>query len=115
MKKRLDQQQGRRRVEENRQINADSMKFQRQYMKWEMERPRKISEQEMWRIEGQKISFPLRSAYDVQSTPTNLTMWKLIEDPRSWWPPNLEHVLSSCRTALLYGRYAWTKTTSFER
>ena len=58
------------------------MKQQGQYMKWEMARPRKISWHEMWRMDGQKISFLLRSVYDVLPTRANLTMWKLIEDPR---------------------------------
>ncbi|CAC5417465.1 unnamed protein product [Mytilus coruscus] len=99
-----------RRGEEDRQVRAVSMKQQGQYMKWEMARPRKISWHEMWRMDGQKISFLLRSVYDVLPTPTNLTMWKLIEDPSCKFcgkPANLEHVLSSCRTALKDGRYTW--------
>ncbi|CAC5385085.1 unnamed protein product [Mytilus coruscus] len=86
------------------------MKQQGQYMKWEVARPRKISWHEMWRMDGQKISFLLRSVYDVLPTPTNLTMWKLIEDPSCKLcskPANLEHILSSCRTALKDGRYTW--------
>ncbi|CAG2194166.1 unnamed protein product [Mytilus edulis] len=100
-------QQEVRRGQEDRQVRAVSMK----YMKWEMARPRKISWHEMWRMDGQKISFLLRSVYDVLPTPTNLTMWKLIEDPSCKLcgkPANLEHVLSSCRTALKDGRYTWS-------
>ncbi|CAC5404457.1 unnamed protein product [Mytilus coruscus] len=77
----LVQQEVRRGEEEVRQVRAVSMKQQGQYMKWEMARPRKISWHEMWRMDDQKISFLLRSVYDVLPTPTNLTMWKLIEDP----------------------------------
>ncbi|CAC5377734.1 unnamed protein product [Mytilus coruscus] len=77
----LVQQEVRRGEEEDRQVRAISMKQLGQYMKWEMARPRKISCHEMWRMNGQKISFLLRSVYDVLPTPTNLTMWKLIEDP----------------------------------
>ncbi|CAC5397103.1 unnamed protein product [Mytilus coruscus] len=61
-------------------------------------------------MDGQKIGFLLRSVYDVLPTPTNLTMWKLIEDPSCKLcgkPENLEHVLSSRRTALKDGRYTW--------
>ncbi|KAL5005358.1 hypothetical protein ScPMuIL_018814, partial [Solemya velum] len=73
-------------------------------------RPRKISWNEMWRMDGQKISFLLRSVYDVLPTPTNLTTWKLNEDPSCKLcgnPANLEHVLLSCRTALKDGRFTW--------
>ncbi|CAG2216520.1 unnamed protein product [Mytilus edulis] len=75
-----------------------------------MARPRKICWHEMWRMDGQKIRFLLRSVYNVIHTPTNLTMWKLIEDSSCKLcgkPANLEHVLSSCRTALKDGRYKW--------
>jgi len=61
-------------------------------------------------MDGQKISFLLRSVYDVLPTPTNLTMWKLTEDPNCnlcGLPANLEHILSSCRSALKDGRYTW--------
>ena len=61
-------------------------------------------------MDGQKVSFFLRSVYDVLPTPTNLTMWKLSEDPSCKLcdqPANLEHVLSSCRTALKDARYTW--------
>ena len=106
----LVQQEVRRGEEEERQVKAVGMKQQGQYTRWEQARPRKITWQEMWRLDGQKISFLLRSVYDVLPTPTNLTMWKLSEDPSCKLcdqPANLEHVLSSCRTALKDGRYTW--------
>lgn len=106
----LVQQEVRRGEEEDRQVRAVSLKQQGQYMKWESARPRKISWNEMWRMDGQKISFLLRSVYDVLPTPTNLTTWKLNEDPSCKLcgnPANLEHVLSSCRTALKDGRFTW--------
>ena len=48
--------------------------------------------------------------YDVLPTPRNLTMWKLIKNPNCKLcvkPANLEHVVSSSRTALEDSRYTW--------
>ena len=65
----------------------------------------------MWGMERQKIlSFLLISEYEVLLTPINLTMWKLIKNPGCKLcgkPANLEHVVSSCRTALKDVRYTW--------
>ncbi|XP_071145365.1 uncharacterized protein [Mytilus edulis] len=94
-----------------RRRRSTSNSRQGQYMKWKMARPRKISWHEIWRMDGQKISFLLRRlVYDVLPTPTNLTMWKLIEDPSCKLcgkPSNIEHVLSFYRTALKDVRYTW--------
>jgi len=61
-------------------------------------------------MEGDRLSFLLKSVYDVLPSPTNLKTWGLSESPvckLCGRPANLEHVLSSCRTALSDGRYIW--------
>ena len=61
-------------------------------------------------MDGQKISFLLISVYYALPTPSNQTIWKLIEDPSCKLcgkPANLDHVLSSCRTALKDGKHTW--------
>ncbi|CAG2242025.1 unnamed protein product [Mytilus edulis] len=106
----LVQQKVRRREEEDRQVRAVSMKQQGQYMKSEIARQRKISWHALERMDGQKISFLLISVYYALPKPPNQTIWKLIEDPSCELcgkPANLDHVLSSCRTALKDGKYTW--------
>ena len=56
------------------------------------------------------MRFKLKSVYDVLPSPFNLCLWGLKEDSNCKLcgkPANLEHVLSSCRTALAEGRYTW--------
>ena len=96
--------------EESRQVKAVGMKKQGEYTRWEKARARKVTWNELWKMDGHKISFLLRSVYDVLPSPTNLRLWGLTEDPNCKLcnkPANLEHVLSSCRTALTDGRYTW--------
>ncbi|VDI78679.1 Hypothetical predicted protein [Mytilus galloprovincialis] len=65
---------------------------------------------EIRRMDGQKISFLLRSVYDVLPTTITLTTWTLIEDSSCKLCgrlANLKHILSSCRTALKDGKYTW--------
>ena len=96
--------------EQTRQVAAASMKKQGSWLKWEGVQPRSVSWSDMWRMDHQRIGFLLRSVYDVLPTPVNLQTWKLTEDPTCKLcgrPGNLEHILSSCRTALSDGRYRW--------
>ena len=61
-------------------------------------------------MEARELSFELKSVYDVLPSPSNLCLWGLKEDPNCKLcgkPANLEHDLSSCRTALTEGRYTW--------
>ena len=58
-----------------------------------------------------KLSFLIRSTYDQLSSKSNLVKWKKERDPTcplcNEKPQTLEHVLSSCKTALANGRYTW--------
>ena len=61
-------------------------------------------------MEGDILSFLLKSVYDVLPSPTNLKTWGLSKSPDRKLcgrPAILEHVLNLCRTALSDGRYRW--------
>jgi hypothetical protein len=61
-------------------------------------------------MEGGRLSFLLKSVYDVLPSPTNMKTWGLAENSDCKLcgrQANLEHVLSSCKTALSDGRYRW--------
>ena len=64
----------------------------------------------MWKIDLMKISFLLRSVYDVLPSPINIMKWGLAEDScckLCGKPGGLEHVLSSFSTPLRDGRFTW--------
>ena len=86
------------------------MQKQGSWLRWEGARSRTLTWNDIWRMEGQRISFLLKSVYDVLPSPVNLHTWGLKEDPNCTLcgrPANLEHVLSSCSVALADGRYTW--------
>ena len=64
----------------------------------------------MWHLAPLRISFILRSVYDLLPSKANLVKWGKSDDPSC--PlcnerQTVEHVLSSCKTALAEGRYTW--------
>ena len=80
------------------------------WLHWEGVRNEKLSWGKIGQMEARELSFKLKSVYDVLPSPSNLCLWGLKEDPNCKLcgkPANLEHVLSSCRTALTEGRYTW--------
>ena len=96
--------------EESRQTKAVGMKQQGAWTRWEEALPKKLSWGDIWKMDQHKISFLLKSVYDVLPSPTNLRTWGLTDDPSCKLcgkPANLEHVLASCSTALTDGRYTW--------
>ena len=106
----LVQQEVRKGEEESRQSKAVEMKKQGSWLHWEGVQQRKVTWNEIWRMDGQRLSFLLKSTYDVLPSPTNLVTWGLTDDPSCKLcgkPANLCHVLSACRVALTDGRYRW--------
>lgn len=104
------QQEVRQQEEEVRQARAVSMKSQGSWMRWEGVRGRDLSWGEIWKMEGQRIRFLLKSVYDVLPSPTNLCVWGIAADANCKLcqkPANLKHVLSACSVALADGRYTW--------
>jgi hypothetical protein len=106
----LVQKEIKERVEEDRQTKAVAMKKQGSWLHWESSMSRKLTWNDIWMMESSRISFLLRSVYDVLPSPTNLYNWGLVDDATCKLcqkPANLEHVLSACKTALTDGRYTW--------
>lgn len=96
--------------EEARHARAVGMRQQGDWTRWEEARPRKVTWGDMWKMDGGKLSFLLRSVYDLLPSPSNLCTWGLAESPNCVLcgkPSNLQHILSSCQVALADGRYTW--------
>ena len=78
------------------------------WTRWELMLERKISWGDLWRAEPMRISFMLRSVYDLPPTPANLACWI---DEKSYLCPahkgyeSLQHILSSCLDVL--SMYQW--------
>ena len=68
---------------------------------------RKISWQEIWQWSSSRLSFLLRSSYDVLPSPRNLVRWKITDDDkcRCGMIGTMKHILSNCQMAL--NRYKW--------
>ena len=71
---------------------------------------RKLTWEDIWKYETYRLSFILWSVHDLLPSPINLCRCGLITNPYcslSRKSAALEHVLSSCSTALRQGRYRW--------
>ncbi|XP_052218246.1 uncharacterized protein LOC127835860 [Dreissena polymorpha] len=104
------QEEIRRMEEESRLTRAVTLRKQGKWLNWEGVPQRKLTWNAIWTMESDRLSFLFKSVYDVLPSPTNLVTWGLAEKPDCKLcgrPANLEHVLSSCRTALSDGRYRW--------
>ncbi|XP_069107365.1 uncharacterized protein [Argopecten irradians] len=96
--------------EEARQVKAVSMRQQGSWTHWEGVRQRKVSWNDIWKMEGHRLSFLLKSTYDLLPSPTNLFTWGIKDNAECVLcrkPANLAHVLTSCQVALSDGRYTW--------
>jgi len=95
--------------EEDRGIRAVAMGCQGAWTKWQTT-GKKMTWADIWRSEPLRISFLLRSVYDLLPSPANLHRWGKRDDPTCQLCGKigtLEHTLSSCQTALTQGRYRW--------
>ena len=100
--------------EEGRKVKAVAMATQGAWTRWEAVTPRNLKWGEILKMEPLRLSFLLRSIYDVLPTPVNLKRWKLAEDDRCILcnkRASLEHILSSCNVSLTQGRYRWRHDT----
>ena len=68
---------------------------------------RKLSWQEVWKWTASRMSFLLKSTYDVLPSPANLVRWKISDDNlcRCGKRGTMKHILSNCGFALK--RYEW--------
>ncbi|KAL6473069.1 hypothetical protein MHYP_G00192570 [Metynnis hypsauchen] len=91
-------------------IKALSQPQQGQWTTWEGVVNRTIKWSDMWKMPQARLSFLIRATYDTLPSPSNLSQWygsdescHLCNAPN----PSLQHILSSCKTALAQGRYRW--------
>ena len=83
---------------------------QGQWTTWESALQRSLSWNDMWHMAPLRISFILRSVYDLLPSKANLVKWGKSDDPACplcQGKQTVEHVLSSCKVALSQGRYTW--------
>ena len=100
--------------EDGRKVNAVAMATQDAWTRWESLMPRDLKWGEILKMEPLRLSFLLKSIYDVLPIPVNLKRWKLAEDDRCILCNKralLEHILSSCNVSLTQGRYRWRHDT----
>ena len=100
-----------RRDEEAKRIQkAVQQSQQGQWTTWENAIQRSLSWNDLWHMAPLRISFILRSVYDILPSNTNLVKWGKSSDsacPLCQGKQAVEHVLSSCKTALSSGRCTW--------
>ena len=68
---------------------------------------RKIGWSDIWEWNTSRLSFLLRSTYDVLPSPVNLVRWKVqdVDKCRCGKPGTMKHILSNCHLGL--NRYTW--------
>ncbi|XP_048863711.1 uncharacterized protein LOC125738598 [Brienomyrus brachyistius] len=97
-------------VEEVRTSRMVSMQQQGASARWEGALGRKLTWNDIWKAEPQRIKFMVQAVYDVLPSPANLYVWgkcDLSTCPQCPGRGTLEHILSSCPAALGGGRYRW--------
>jgi len=62
--------------------------------------------QDLWSMEESRISFLIRSTYNVLPSPQNLNLL-VDEDPLCSSPATLGHILTGCKVALSLGWFNW--------
>lgn len=97
-------------AEEVRVTRFVNMRQQGASSRWEGAIEKKLTWNEIWSAAPQRIKFLIQAVYDVLPSPANLHIWGMTELPTCPLCPGkgtLEHILSSCPTALGDGRYRW--------
>lgn len=103
-------QEIRKEEDQGRLQKAVQQSQQGQWTAWEGALQRSLSWNDLWHMAPLRISFILRSAYDLLPSNANLVKWGKSEDPSCPLcngKQTVEHVLSSCKAALTQGRYTW--------
>ena len=93
---------------EQRELHLIQCSQQGQVTQWESHVvERKIGWSEIWNWQASRLSFLLKSTYDVLPSPVNLKRWKIQEDDtcRCGKLGTMKHILSCCPLAL--SRYTW--------
>ena len=93
---------------ERREVHLIQCSQQGQATGWEQHvEERKIGWNKIWEWNTSRLSFLLRSTYDVLPSPANLVRWKVQNDDRCrcGQKGTMKHILSHCQLAL--HRYTW--------
>ena len=93
---------------EMREVHLIQCAQQGQVTRWEEHvEERRIGWSDVWKWNTSRLSFLLRSTYDVLPSPANLVRWKVQEDDkcRCGKLGTMKHILSNCHLAL--NRYTW--------
>ena len=93
---------------ERREVHLMQCAQQGQMMRWEDKViERKLGWKEIWSWTTSRLSFLVRSTYDVLPSPSNLVRWKISSDNkcRCGKLGTLKHILSHCGRSL--DRYTW--------
>ena len=102
-KQRQIQEEVRAAVEEGRSSRVAGLRQQVSWTRWEQAMDQKVTWMDVWQTESHCITFLIRAVYDVLPNPANLFTWGKVETLNC----PLEHILSSCATALGQGHYTW--------
>ena len=101
-------QEIRNKEEEVRKANMTSFSKQGAQLRWEV--PQKyLKQNEIIKTSGARISFLIKSVYDLLPTPANKNKWFKTEDKCKLCGEEgtLQHILAGCKVALHQGRYKW--------
>ena len=104
--------------DQNRHTKAVQQVQQGQWTTWEEAIQRSITWNDLWHMAPMRISYLIRSAYDLLPSGANLLKWGKTDDPNCPLCGKIqttEHVLSSCSKALAEGRYTWRHNRVLER
>ncbi|GFN88527.1 reverse transcriptase [Plakobranchus ocellatus] len=83
---------------------------QGQWTNWDTAIQRSLTWNDIWHVAPLRISFLIRTVYDLLPSNANLVRWRKKDDPTCplcQGRQTTEHVLSSCKVALSQGRYTW--------
>ena len=103
-------QEMRKEEDQKRLQKAVQQSQQGQWTTWESALQKSLTWNDIWHMAPLRISFILRSAYDLLPSNANLVKWGKTDDPACplcHEKQTVEHVLSSCKVALAQGRYTW--------
>ena len=109
----MNQSEAKRGEEHVRQSRALEMGSQGAWTTWNTT-DRKLTWRDICKYEPLRLSFIIRSVYDLLTSPANLCRWGLTDDTNCILcdrSGTLEHVLSSCSTSVTQGRYRWRHDT----
>ncbi|GFN94045.1 reverse transcriptase [Plakobranchus ocellatus] len=83
---------------------------QGQWTNWDIAIQRSLTWNDIWHMTPLRISFLIRSVYDLLPSNVNLVRWGKKDGPTCplcQGRKTTEHVLSSCKVAILREQYTW--------